>query len=189
MLNVNNYVYTEEGLLSINDLLNLQKNNILLPKVLTFNTDKTSPNYLTYYFTDIDEIEENIGTNIYEIRFVDVFSSRNIIVNATADTEIFQYNILQTDDHPIINKNYQVIQYLKANILRTKLNLRWIPLFKLTNYANKSPNISIGDTIVKFSHKIFKNTENSYSIKFNSLTVPVFVALTKSTHFNFVLVK
>ena len=98
MLNVNNYVYTEVGLLSINDLLNLQKNNISLPKVLTFNTDKTSPNYLTYYFTDIDEIEENISTNIYEVRFVDVFSSRNIIINATADTEIFQYNVLQTDN-------------------------------------------------------------------------------------------
>ena len=141
MLNVNNYIYTEAGIFSVNDLLNLQKNNVLLPKVLTFNTDKESSNYLTYYFTDINEIEEIPKVDIYEVRFVDVFSSRNIILNISDDTEIFQYNVLQTEDHPIINKNYQVIQYLKANIMRTKLNLKWIPIAELTNYANKSPNI------------------------------------------------
>lgn len=189
MLNVNNYIYTEAGIFSVNDLLNLQKNNVLLPKVLTFNTDKESSNYLTYYFTDINEIEEIPKVDIYEVRFVDVFSSRNIILNISADTEIFQYNVLQTEDHPIINKNYQVIQYLKANIMRTKLNLKWIPIAELTNYANKSPNICMGDTVVKFSHKVFKNNESAYCIKFNSNVVPVFAALSKSTHFNFVLVR
>lgn len=189
MLSVNNYVYTEVGLLSISDLLSLQKNSLPLPKVLTFNTDTASPNYLTYYFTEVDEVVESTNTDVYEVRFVDVFSSRNIILNATNDTEIFQYNVLQTEDYPVINKNYQVVRYLKANLLRAKLNLRWVAVENLTNFANKSPNVCIGDTVVKFSHKVFRGKESSYSVKFNSSPVPVFAALTKSTHFNFVLTR
>lgn len=189
MLNVNNYIYTERGILSINDLIHMQENSEDLPKVLTFNTDKTSDDYLKYYFTSVDSIEESTYQNMYEVRFVDVFSSRNVIVNATIDTEILQYNIVQTDDHPIMNKNYQVIRYLKANIHHPKININWVPLSALLNYANKSPNICVGDTVIKFSNKIFRGIENAYYLKKYDDVLPVFAALTKSTHFNFVLVK
>lgn len=189
MLNVNNYVYTEVGILSVSDLLSLQESGTLLPKVLTFNTDVESPNYLSYYFTEVDQVEESTDRDIYEVRFVDVFSSRNVVLNATNDSEIFQYNILQTEYNPIINKNYQVIKYLRANTFRSKLNLGWVTLSSLTNYANKSPNVCIGDTVVKFSSRVFKNIENAYSIRFNESVVPVFASLTKSTHFNFILIR
>lgn len=184
MLNVSNYIYTENGILSVNDLLSLQESGLPLPNVLTFDTDN-----LMYKFTPIDTLVENTDTDIYEVRFIDVFSNRNIIINVTLDTEIFQYNIIRTDNYSIFNKHYQILRYLKANIDRSTLNMRWAPISSLPNYATKSPNLCLGDTLVKFSAKIYKNKEVSYDIRYNNTKVPVFATLTKSTIFNFILLR
>lgn len=189
MLSVNNYVFTEKGILSISNLLELQEDGLPLPKVLSLDTNSESDTYLQYLFETIDEISEEEDKDIYEIRFVDVYSSRNVIINCTNDSEILQYNALDTEDDPIINKNFQVLKYLNSNLTRTKLLIRWELISDLFNYANKSPNISLGDTVVKFSNKYFRFKEPAYNILCSALKIPVFASISKSSYWNFILIK
>lgn len=186
MLSINNFVYTDKGIFSIQNLITAQENDNL-PKLMTYNT--TNFNY--FFNEDSYIIEEIVDIDIYEIKFVDVFTTRNITMYTDKNTEIFQYNLIQTDNDSIVNKNFQVGKYLQGNITKPRLLPRWEIISDLTNYANKSPNIGLGDTVIKFVSKMFKEKTNGYLIKFtsNNLPVPLFASINRSSQFNFVLIK
>lgn len=190
MLNVNNYIYTNKGIYSLTNLLELYNASVEMPKVMTFDTVEASPTIFEYSFVEVDNILETNDVDIYECKFLDIYSNRNITLNCSADTQIFQYNTLLTDYDPIINKNFQVIRYLNSNITRTKLLPQWNALSTMINYGTKMPNICLGDTVMKFSNRIFMNKEKAYSLRAsNDSVIPVFASLSNSTYYNFVLVK
>jgi hypothetical protein len=190
MLNINNYIYTNKGIYSIANLLELYNASAELPKVMTFDTVEASPTIFEYSFVDIDNILETDNVDIYECKFLDIYSNRNITLNCSFDTQIFQYNTLLTDVDPIINKNFQVIRYLNSNITRTKLTPQWTAISTLINYGTKMTNICLGDTVMKFSNRLYLNKEKAYSFRLSDNSViPIFASLSNSTYYNFVLVK
>lgn len=189
-LSISNYIYTDKGIYSMTKLNELYAAQSALPKVMTFDVDELSANRFSYSFVDVDNILEVADTEIYECKFVDVYSGRTIVVNCSSDTQIYQYNTLQTDVDPIINVNFKVVQYLVSNVARTKLVPQWKELSGLLNYGTKMTNICLGDTVMKFSNKRFLNTETAYTLRDASNgIIPVFACLTNSTYYNMVLVK
>jgi len=109
MLNVNNYIYTNKGIYSLTNLLELYNASAEMPKVMTFDTVEASPTIFEYSFVEVDNILETSDVDIYECKFLDIYSNRNITLNCSADTQIFQYNTLLTDYDPIILVNYWII--------------------------------------------------------------------------------
>ncbi len=190
MLSINNYIYTNKGIYSLTNLLELYNTSAKMPKVMTFDTDETSSTQFEYSFVEVDSILESDNVDIYECKFLDIYSNRNITVNCSGDTQIFQYNTILTDCDPIINKNFQVVRYLNSNITKMKLLPQWKTILSLINYGTKTPNICLGDTVMKFSSRRFINKEKAYSFRTtdNSI-IPVFACLSNSTYYNFVLVK
>ncbi len=190
MITINNYIYTNKGILSLAKLLQFQTDGVTLPKVMTFDTVDQSPTQFTYYFTDLDNILETTDVDIYETRFFDIKSNRTVILNCTSDTEIFQYNTLQTDVDPIINVNVGVSQYLISNLSRTRLYPQWKALSTLVNYGNKMCNINLGDTTLRYSNKILMQKENGYVFRdSNNAIIPVFAGMSNYVYHNFVLIK
>lgn len=185
MITINNYLYTNKGIISIQDLYNDFENESELPLVMTFNTAS-----LLYEFVEVANIVKTDDVDIYECKFNDIYSSRTVVLNAAKESEILQYNTLQTENSPIINKNFQVVKYLTANITRSKLFLGWKALSELTNYANKSCNIGLGDTVLRFNNKVYKQKDSVYEF-FNASEekIPVFACLAVQTYYNFVLIK
>lgn len=194
MLSCNNYIYTNIGIVTVDSLYKLYKNNEELPLLLTFDTTT-----YTFSFTNIakvirqPEVINNNANNyvdIYDCNFVDIYSTRNVKLNCTKDTQIFQYNTLQTDNSPIINKNIQVISYLKNNSTKTKLNAGWKIINNLYNYSTHMCNLCLGDTVMRYVSKCFKEREVGYSIlNNNNESIPLFASMTKSTFYNFVFIK
>lgn len=186
MLSINNFVYTDQGIMSIQDLLDAQIKGTL-PKLMSYDEENSK------YFFDLVpfKIEEIADIDIYELKFVDVFTTRNITMYASKTSQIYQYNLIQTETDSLVNKNFQVGKYLQSNMQRPKLLPRWETITDLTNYANKSPNIGLGDTIIKFISKMYKETTNGYSIKYidGGSPVPLFASINRSSQFNFILIK
>ena len=125
MISINNFLYTDKGILSVQDLIELQKANAEFPKIMRCKTDFISGEKFSYYFDTFDTIIEAEDQEMYELKFTDVMSMRNITINATKDSSIYQYNAIQTEANPIINKNFQVIKFLNSNLIKTKLLPRW----------------------------------------------------------------
>lgn len=189
MISINNYVYTDRGILSVQDLLDIQTAGGQLPKLMRYRTNITAGETYSYHFDTFDTIVEVEDQEIYELKFVDVMSMRNITLNATKTSSIYQYNVIQTEMDGIINKNFQVTKFLISNYQKTKLLPRWEMISNLTNYANKSPNIGLGDTIIKYVSKVFIGNSKAYVFHKVGDPIETFCSLTRSTHFNFVLIK
>ncbi len=185
MLGISNFLYTNKGIYSVEEFLNLD----IKPKVLSFKDDPNDKDFLTYLFQDIDEVEIIKNQEIFEMKFLDVYSNRTIILNGGLETQILQYNIINTAKDPVITKNFQIIKYLTSNINHPKIFFLWKYIKDLLNYSNKSPNICLGDTIVKYSNKILLEKGNLYKFKHKEEIIPVFSLMTKATHNNFLLIK
>lgn len=194
MINSNNYIYTNKGILSVIELYNmyvskLTDSKIILPKVLTYDI-----NSFGYEFTDISimsktENEENY-VHMYEVKIQDVFSNRNVTLNCTDDTQLLQYNVITTDINPIANKFIGVNKYLEGNKNKTKINIGWKNINELRNYANQMPCVSLGDTVTKYISRLYKKQEIGYSIlDSNSQPIPIFCCMSNSTFYNFILIK
>lgn len=184
MITANNFIYTEKGLYSVLDFLSAFNLKASVPKVMSFNEVD-----LCYEFREIDEIEEIDIYETYELKFVDIFSTRNIILNSTNEAEILQYNIFHTEYDSLVNKSFQVLKFINSNSDNDKLHLEWKTVKNLFNYANKSPNISLGDTIIKFVAKRLLEPTTLYSFKYEDEKVPIFSLMTRTTHSNFILIK
>lgn len=197
MLSQTNYIFTNYGILTMDELFTQYTtyttaydeavaNNTttaeIKPALMTFDTTNYNYNFTTDY--TITETDENNMVDIYECKFLDGYTNRNITLNCTRDTQIYQYNVLNTENSSIINKNIQVLQYIKNNKRRKKINLGWKSLSELYNYATKMHNICLGDNLVKFISKIYKQPEIGYTI-----SVPCFASMTISTFYNFILIK
>ena len=194
MINSNNYIYTNKGILSVIELYTIYQskltdNTIVLPKVMTYNLDN-----FNYEFTDISnmnktDIEENY-VHIYEVKITDVFSNRTVTLNCTGDTQLLQYNVIATDTYPIANKFIGVNKYLEGNKNRSKINIGWKSIGDLRNYANQMPCISLGDTVTKYVSRLYKKQEIGYSIlNSNGDSIPIFCCMNNSTFYNFILIK
>ena len=185
MITINNYIYTNKGIVSVQDIFNDFQNTVELPSVMSFNDTS-----LEYEFVEVASIVKTDDVDAYECKFNDIYSSRTLVLNAAKESEILQYNTLQTENSPIINKNFQVVKYLTANTSRSKLFLGWKALSELTNYANKSCNIGLGDTVLRFNNKMYKQKDSVYEF-FNASEekIPVFACLAVQTYYNFVLIK
>lgn len=197
MLSQTNYIFTNYGILTMDELFtqyttyttaydkavaNNTTTTEIKPALMTFDTTNYNYNFTTDY--TITETDENNMVDIYECKFLDGYTNRNITLNCTRDTQIYQYNVLNTENSSLINKNIQVLQYIKNNKRRKKINLGWKSLSELYNYATKMHNICLGDNLVKFISKIYKQPEIGYTI-----SVPCFASMTISTFYNFILVK
>ena len=179
-----NYIYTAKGFYTVQEYIDSLVLNEA-PKVFSFNEDT-----LEYILSPIDEVEESTTLiNTFEVKFSDVYSSRNIIVNVGEEAEILQYNIIHTEKFPILDKKFQIIKYLEANKTNERIHFGWKKITTLFNYSNKCPNITLGDTLVKFVNRILIEPEKIYSFKFEGNTIPIFTSLTKTTHSNFILLK
>lgn len=183
MITLNNFIYTEKGIYSTKEFMDefILKTH---PKVMSFNADT-----LCYEFQEIDEIETITNLEIYELKFIDVFSSRNIIINSTNTAEILQYNIFHTDFNSLVNKSFQTLRFINSNVDNERLHLEWKQIKNLFNYANKSPNIVLGDTVVKYVSKRILEKSDLYSFKFENTIIPIFSLMTRTTHSNFILIK
>jgi len=185
MITINNYIYTNKGIVSVQDIFNDFENVVELPLVMSFNTTS-----FTYEFVEIANIVKTDNIDSYECKFNDIYSSRTASLVAAKESEILQYNTLQTDNSPIINKNFQVLKYLNDNADRSKLFLGWRALSELTNYANKSCNIGLGDTVIRFNNKVYKQKDSVYEFfDFSEEKIPVFASLSVQTYYNFVLIR
>lgn len=190
MLSYNNYIHTDRGVMSIEDIYKLYEAELPLPNLMTCNTNILNANYLTFSFVPIHAITITNDLNMFECKFYDQFLCRTISLNCCNNTMIYRYNVISTDINAISNSNYGIINYIKANINNTRLSPEWILINNMVNYATKSPNICLGDTILRFLTKIYRNTEKGYSfIDSEGAVIPVFAGLTKSAHYNFILVK
>jgi hypothetical protein len=194
MLSQINYIYTNNGIYTVNELYtqctayntaiaaNAEQTTVTKPSIITFDTD-----LLQYKFTSdytITVTDEDNMVNMYECKFIDGYNNRTVTLNCTSDSQIYQYNILVTDKYSLINKNIQVLLYIQNNKTRKKINLGWKSLSELYNYATRMHNICLGDNILKFVSKIYKQPEIGYTI-----SVPCFACMTVSTMYNFILIK
>lgn len=192
MLSESNHIYTNKGIYSIYDLYTLKTSNTLdTIKVMSF--DFTN---LTYVFKDVKDViySDNTEYNIYELEFYDVYSDKVSIVNATIDSIIYRYNILKLDDDYLDTKRVKVNQYLNIvnnnPILADNLHLGPVVVDTLIDFSVKMPNISLGDTVIKFSCKVFKQKEPVYRIiGIDDNDIPIFVGQAVNAFYNFVLVK
>jgi len=190
MLGLNNFIFTDSGIASIQSLKALNDAKSNLPRALSFDTNPDSPTFLSYQFIQIDHIDTVADCDMYEVKFSDVFLNRTITLNCSGDSEIFKYNVIQTDNNSLLNKNYEVVKYLKSNLSRNSLSPGWTRINQLVNYATKSPNIVLGDNVVKYQHRFFKGIEIGYQFIDNKNSViPVFSCLTTSAFYNFILIK
>lgn len=185
MIGINNFIYTNKGIYSIEEFINTSNK----PKVMTFIDNKDDLNFLSYEFQEIDEIEIIENQEIFELKFLDVYSNRTIILYGGLDTDILQYNVVNTEKNPIILTNFQIIKYLASNIDHPKIYFNWKKVKDLLNYSNKSPNICLGDTVIKFTNKILTEKGNLYRFKYKKNIIPIFSLVTKATHNNFILIK
>lgn len=193
MINSNNYIYTNKGMLSVIELYDIYKaklidNTIVLPKVISYNSETFS-----YEFVDISTMNKTDIENyvhIYEVKITDVFSNRTVTLNCTGDTQLLQYNVIATDTHSISNKFIGVNKYLEGNKNRSKINIGWKSIGDLRNYANQMPCISLGDTVTKYVSRLYKKQEIGYSIlDSNGDSIPIFCCMNNSTFYNFILIK
>lgn len=183
MITINNFIYTEKGIYSVKEFIDELEINSQ-PKVMSFNTET-----LCYEFKTIDDVEIITNLDIYELKFMDVFSARNIILNSTNEAEILQYNVFHTDENSLVNKSFQTLRYINSNINNDRMHLGWKYIKNLFNYANKSPNIVLGDTVVKYVSKRILEKSHIYSFKFQNEKIPVFSLMSKTTHSNFILIQ
>ena len=210
---INNYVYTNLGIHTVETLLQYIEAHIPF-KVLTFNTNfpiqppapapplPIPPEYLSYELVDISGINKIDGAETYETKFHDLYTNRTSICHLGKTSELFVYNVLDTDNNPIIGRNIQIVRYLRSNIKRPKLGLGWRGIHTLQNYANKLPNIALGDSLVKYVTKYYRSQNEPVYQFFKTITtidengietqeniiVPIFTSLTLLNHI-MVLVK
>lgn len=192
MLSESNHIYTNKGIYSVYDLYCLKTSNKLdTIKLMSFDL-----NSLTYIFVDVNDMtfSDTVDYNIYELEFYDMYSDKVSVVNATIDSIIYRYNVLKLDDDYLDTKKVKVNQYLNTvssnNDLSSSLHFGPVSVDTLIDFSVKMPNISLGDTIIKFSSKTFKQKEPAYRIlDASGNDIPIFVGQAINAFYNFVLIK
>lgn len=190
MYSESNHIYTNKGIYSVYDLYNLKLNNLLNTiKLMSYDTI----NHL-YQFIDIGDITlTDIEYSVYEISFVDILSEGRLVIYATNDINIYQFNTLVIEDDYLQTKKVKVNQYIQ-NVLSQNLNdsLHFCPVAidTLVNYSVHMPNISLGDNLIKFEKSIYKSMEKCYNIiDADGNKIPLFMGQAINAFYNFVLVK
>lgn len=186
-----NHIYTNKGIYSMYDLYTLKINNALSTiKVMSYDV----VNHL-YKFVDVSNMTVSTELyDIYEIQFSDIYSDKISTVNGSGELYIYQYDVIKTDDDTIQSKKIKVNQYINY-VLSTILiaeHLQFAPkkIQTLTNFAVIMPNISLGDTVIKFRTKNLKGKEPVYRIlDATGNNIPIFVGQSVNAFYNFVLMK
>lgn len=184
-----NHLYTNKGIYSVYDLYVLSQNGELdTIKLMSFDTD-----LLEYKFVDIDRVifsEEEF--DVYEIAFNDLFTDKVSTINGTGNLCIYQY------DTPVIEEFYD---YLEKNRIKVNqymnlaggssapaLHFGKKNMFELVNYSVNMPNISLGDSMIKYFTKILRHREQVYVfLGENDKTIPLFIGQATNSYYNFIL--
>ena len=71
MLSYNNYIHTDRGVMSIEDIYKLYEAELPLPNLMTCNTNILTASYLTFSFVPIHTITITNDLNMIECKFYD----------------------------------------------------------------------------------------------------------------------
>lgn len=193
MFSRDNYIYTNKGLYTPEQLFYLQENKQTLPNVMTFNYDEQTKSMSYEFIAPYQIIKGKNPIEIYSVKFFDMFSAKNITIHCSLDTEILKYTLISKRERynrAIPQIFTEMIQYIEQNKDLNVMEIAWDTIKNQFDYANRSPNICLGDTAVKYFERKFKSLDVGYSIvdKKNKI-IPVFISLTHSTFYNNILVK
>lgn len=186
MYSESNHIYTNRGVYSVYDLYVLKQNEAFdTIKFMTFNTDTYEYSFVNG--ADITVTEDDIS--IQEVVFYDLHSEKNIVVNLTNDTNIYQFDLVNMDKRAYLSTNkLKVNQYLQSTD-KELLHLGPKPIETMLNYSVNMPNISLGDTLVRYTSKVYKSKEKVYNIIDNEgNNLPIFIGQAVNSFYNFVLI-
>lgn len=187
MYSESNHIYTNKGLYSVYDVYNAKLNNELNDlQFMSFDIDK----YEYKFVHASDMIISNDLLSVYEVVFYDLYSDMNILINITDDTKIFQFDLVDMPNKKYLSANkLKVNQYLqKTPAIDLKFGSKQIK--ELIDFSVNMPNISLGDSLVRYTSRRFNGTENMYTlIDENNRSIPIFIGQAVLSFYNFVLVQ
>ena len=190
MFSRDNYIYTNKGLYTPEQLYCLQSNSQPIPDVMTFNYDEKERTMSYSFVTPYQITKSKDVVEMYSVKFLDMFSAKNITIHCTLDTEILKYTLISSRCKQIENIFTEVIQYIEKRKDLDVMEIEWAQIASQFDYANRSPNICLGDTTVKYFERDFKSLDVGYEIiDTEEKVIPVFISLTHSTFYNNILVR
>ena len=185
MYSESNHIYTNRGIYSVYDLYVLSQNNLL--NTIQFMTfDLTT---YTYKFVNATAmtVTEKI-TDIYETVFYDLYSDRNIVINVTSDSVIYQFDLVNMTKNKYLGANKLKVNQYMQSLTPEELKLTANSIQNMINFSVNMPNISLGDSLVRFTSKTYKNQELVYNILGeDNKPLPIFIGQAVNSFYNFVL--
>lgn len=150
-------------------------------------SDLFNTSYNGMFFTDIASIVEEDDVQLLKCRFRDNLLARTVDILVSGDTEIFQYNLVRTTNEPIVNRTFNVFNYISTNL--AIIDVKWSSIESLTNYGILSPNLTFSDVVSKFTDRYIMAKDKAYQVlDTNGDPIPVFIC--QESHIpNFILVK
>lgn len=140
------------------------------------------------FFRDQYTITKVTDVELLQTRFADHLASRISDITCSSDTSVYQYDVVNVTNEPIIDKTKNVFQYLANN--HAIIQTLWNEIRLLNSYGVKMPNLTFSDIITVFLDKDILTSDAAYTITdtISHTAIPIFINR-NINHSNFILAK